>query len=400
MFRLFSVRSWIQIVLIGSLAACRPAPSPTLAPPLPTPSVAFPAATVSVDLPSISSTPTNLDPTPTPSATGLPTLSPLGQISLPGQRLTALAVDRGYAYWVTLAEPRNIVRAPLISADSPQPELVIQSRYTTGSVSAMPIQVRGDWLVFLDQAFNANNPLWRLRAYNLMTHQEKVIDYAGGDLLARIYSFSLDGSLVAWITQTHDFKLACAEKSTLSLVNLVDGNSKQLMQNCAVNDRQWNTVQVSNSRVIASATEIKNSGSQNAVFFWNSPQADPQTLSQAYPADQPSSPVLGKDWYAWQSSPGETRILRMNGEETRLLTSPLDGDLLAGPQFSGSSLIWMPTLDLLLYQPETSAWQVVATPGAGEQITQVAASSGWIAWSRERTNGNQKSIKIEWISLD
>jgi hypothetical protein len=314
-------------------------------------------------------------------------------------QIAALAVAQDAVYWVSAGQPGQIYRAGLSRGSPSAPEALVKSRYQTGTLSAMPIQVGGDWLVFLDQAFNANNPLWRLRALNLATGQERILDQAGGNRLARIYSFSAGDNQAAWIVQDRDPKRSCAEESTLYLADLSTGRISRVVQSCADNDRQWNAVQVSGSRILASVTLLQQ-GNKSQIDLWDTPESSPQALSDAFAADKPSFPALTGDWAAWQSAPGQTRIHPLSGKDSRVLISPIAGGQLVGPLLSQNWVTWLPTPDLVAYNLEKSTWQAIAAPGPGEKITQVATGGGWIAWSRESTSGAELSSQIEWAALD
>jgi hypothetical protein len=275
---------------------------------------------------------------------------------------------------------------------------LVKSRFISGNMAAMPLQVHGDWLVFMDQAFNATNPVWRLRAYNLTTKEDRLLDQAGGNYLANIYSLSADENQVAWIVQDHEPKRSCVEESTLHLADLTTKRSLEIVRSCATSDKQWNSVQVANGQILASVTLI-NEKNKSQVDLWETASAAPRSLSDAYPTDTPSYPALSPDWAAWQSGIGQTRITRLAGGASTVLTSPLDGETLAGPLIAGSWVVWLPTPDLIAYNLEKSTWQVIATPAQGETIGQVASGGGWIAWSRENASGGTTSSQIEWAVL-
>jgi hypothetical protein len=395
---------WSCLILL-SMAACQstpPTPAETSTPERFTPT---PAGTTGMDLNAIHSTPTSLMDlatqgiSSTPEAVSLPGLPAAGKMILPGHEIAALAIDEKTVYWVPAADLRHIYRAPLSAADHSQPEMVVQSRYITGTLAAMPIQAQADELVFLDEAFNANNPVWVLRAYNLVTHQEKVLSQAGGDYLAHIYGFTTDGAQAAWIFQDFIPTRSCREESVLTVANLSTGKAAELDRSCATKDRQWNSAVVSGSRVIASATALTD-GNPSTIYLWNTLDGKPQPISTAFPTDRPSSPALGADWAAWQTGPGEIRSERLSDGKSQILTSPVQSDQLAVPAIQGGWLTWQATPDVLVYRLEPSTWFLAAAPGPGERITQVAIGGGWIAWCRETTAGDSKNSQIEWAKLD
>jgi hypothetical protein len=392
-------------LVVSELTACQsphPERSPTTLPEVMTPS---PAGTTGMDLNFIQPTPTVPDRLSMPSTippsvpATLRQLVPSGSRTLPDQEVAALAIDETSVYWVPAADLRHIYRALLSSPVSSKPETVVQSRYITGTLAAMPIQVHGDHLVFLDEAFNANNPVWQLRAYNLVTHQDKSLIQAGGNYLAHIYSFSADSAQVAWIMQDFLPKRPCPEESILTVTNLNSGKVSELDRSCATKDSQWNTVGLSGKRVIASATALKD-GNPSTIYLWNDLAAKPQALSSASTTDQPSFPTLGPNWCAWQAGLNNTRIDHLADGETLVLTSPLNGSQLAGPAIDRDWLTWLPTPDVLVYQLNTAAWTVAVEPLPGEQITQVAIGGGWIAWSRQTSAGSSKNSQIEWAKLN
>ncbi len=395
------------LILTGTIAlltGCQsPQPSPTAAYTQP-PGQATPAATLGLNTAAIPSTSTHTAPTlipsitPLPSLTPLPTLAPSGSLSLPGVHVAALAINQDAVFWVSKTEPGIIYKKVLSAEAAVSPEQLVKSRFITGNMAAMPLQVHGDWLVFMDQAFNATNPVWRLRAYNLATKEDRLLDQAGGDWLANIYSFSADENQVAWIVQDHEPKRSCIEESTLHLADLATKRSTEIVRSCATSDKQWNSVQVAHGRILASVTLISEKN-KTQVDLWETASATPRSLSAAYPADTPSYPALGSDWAAWQNGVGQTRFTRLAGGTSALLTSPLDGDPLAGPLITQEWITWLPTPDLLAYNLEKSTWQVIAAPAPGETIGQVATGSGWIAWSREITSGSTTSSRIEWAAL-
>jgi hypothetical protein len=391
------------VVTFAAMAGCQ-----TATPTLPTthtqtPGQSTPVATHGLNVAAIPATSTRAAPTtlpsstPLPGPTSLPTLASTGSIALPGVQVSSLAISADAVYWVSKSEPGLIYRRAL-SAQNSTPDPLVKSRFITGNMAAMPIQVHGDWLVFMDQAFNATNPVWRLRAYNLVTKEDRLLDQAGGNRLANIYSFSADENLVAWIVQDHVPNRTCIEESALSLADLTTKRTREIIHSCATSDKQWNAVQVANGRILASVTLI-NEQNRSQVNLWESADTAPRPLSDAYPTDIPSYPALGPDWAVWQSNIGQTRITRLAGGAASVLSSPLDGDQLAGPLISQNWVIWLPTPDLVAYDLENSTWQVVATPAHTETIGQVAIGGGWVAWSIENSSGSAPSTRIEWANL-
>ena len=396
-------RSILLAVTFTTLAGCQTATPPSSIAHTQASEQAVPIATHGMNVAAIPPTATPAVPTPfptftvTPAPTPLPTLASAGSIALPSIQIASLAISADAVYWVSKSEP-GLIYHQTLSALATAPDPLVKSRFITGNMAAMPLQVHGDWLVFMDQAFNATNPVWRLRAYNIVTKEDRLLDQAGGNWLANIYSFSADQNQVVWIVQDHVPNRSCVEESALNLANLSTKRTREIVHSCATSDRQWNAVQVANGRILASVTLI---GEQNRsqVDLWETADTAPKPLSDAFAADTPSYPALGADWSIWQSGIGQTRIYRLANGTSTVLTSPLDGELLAGPLTSQDWVIWLPTPDLVAYNLEKSSWQVIAIPALGETIGQVALGGGWVAWTRESTAGSALSNRIEWASL-
>ena len=327
--------------------------------------------------------------------------TPAGSISLAGTGLSALAVSATRVYWVSKQDPQELFSAPLTNPQAGDSKPVARSRFITGDLGSMPVVVQGDWLVFLDQAFNATNPLWKLRALNLNTGQERLLDSAGGNRLARIYSFSSDGQLAAWIVQDRVPGRSCPEESSIFTADLETGQVSLVNRSYAATETQWIALQAAGAHLVASAFEQK-SGSRNRIFLIALPSHTITPLSDAYPGDEPSYPAASSNWAAWQTGSGATRLVDLLGGPPTLMQGLPDGQPAVAPAMGGGWMAWLPDPSLYIYSLASHQTTLVASPGKDEKIVLPAIGGGVIAWCRTWLDaaGNASRSQIEWLRLE
>ena len=391
----------------GFLAACQGKNQPTLAASNPSTGAAAPQPTRGLNRSTIISTaaqvtrPGPVTP-PGPGATpseAAPT--PAGSIPLAGTGLSALAISPTRVYWVSKQDPQELFSAPLSNPGGGDLKPVARSRFITGDLGSMPVVVQGGWLVFLDQAFNATNPLWKLRALNLNTGQERLLDSAGGNRLARIYSFSSDGQLAAWIVQDRVLGRSCPEESSIFTADLGTGQVSLVNRSCAATETQWIALQVAGIHLVASAFEQK-TGSRNRIFLIALPSHTITPLSDAYPGDEPSYPAASSNWAAWQTGSGATRLVDLQGGPPTLVQGLPDGQPAVAPAMGGVWIAWLPDPSLYIFSIASHQTAFVAAPGGDEKIVLPAIGGGYIAWGRVWLDaaGNTSRSQIEWQRLE
>lgn len=393
------------MVLAAACQPLKPAATPSAVPPT---QASFPIGTTSSDFSDVQDTPT-LPPIPTAiAAVETPTAAPArvarkpsGELPLPGIQVAALAFDDRYFYWVSQAEPRKINRTAVgTAAPGKNPEVIATSKFVTGTLAAMPIQLRGGWLVFLDIAINANNPVWKLRAVNLQSKQERLLDAAGGDRLARIHGFSTDGLRAAWIVQDSNPKRSCVEESAVLYADLASGKAGEIGRSCVGKDRQWNALQVSGDNILASATSA-NLENQAEILLVSLNDSTIISLAGGYPNEMASYPAIAGDLAAWQAGSAGARLYWISSKRSALIPPQNADQTLVGPSLAGQWLTWVPDPVLAAYQVNTRTWVLLAAPVAGEKITATATAPGRIAWAVESTAENgDASSRIEWTDLD
>lgn len=342
-------------------------------------------------------------PFPNPTAVAADTKkennSPLqieGQLRLDHQSISMIAFRDEYVYWLTDQLPDHLYRRK-ISENSVQ--LVLQSKYKSdGYLGILPPFVSGDWIVVLDtQSQNTQN--WSLRALNLLTHQEKIINsnLMNDAILPPYYSGQGDWIVMAW----NNSKSEGCEKSHLETYNLKTDMYRTLDSVCIENKYRWHYGTIYSNTVVAGREWADSNGARSEIIQFEISTGISKTLTIA----DGSEPSISQKFIIWKEGARwkTTDMVNIFDRETNEVAKVLMPTSFPYIRITDEWLFYQPigNYPVKIYNAKTHLFQTVVSPKANEGIWGIDISGNRIVWGRIEnfdTSNNRNSI-IEWTSL-
>ena len=337
------------------------------------------------------------------------TASPVGVLSLPGQRVQQLVMDDTFVYWVGLPEGRFLYRAPLHSAvQSAEIKVVAESRYPQGVLLQLPLTRSGDWLIFFDSATPAISAEWMIRRLNVVTGVESTLVESRGEQLA--YGFALNDEYAAWSILDHNSNRTCQDEAVLILAKLDTGQQTELDRACFSTEHSWSSLAFSGDTLIATLldTTVEDAPwGQVARFDLASGQPVTYTIISDQTDEQQTNfrPQAVGDWITWsrgEENFGEPVLLHLRTMQTATL--PIAAAT-APCQYLQVTERWIAGYDcidhkhLLLYDPVQRLVVRLQTNNV-LYISVVTSAGSRVAVARavEPDTGKLNSV-IEWYNL-
>ena len=321
---------------------------------------------------------------PTPDADPLPTdnayrflLNDLG-----GQS----KLERGSLYFTYHSRPDGIYRISL-SDQAPVPELVVSSAFPDGSLQASNLFIAGDWLVFMDLPFSGGNSVWKLRAHNLKSGEDRTLLDEPGD--AKSWpgpTYSADGDRVAWTHNSWSEGLKCTV-NILGVTDLRTGEVRELDRGCADYAMMWSILALSGDNLIVEQDMADNLGRGNRIWLFDLTDSSRRLISGEGNA---SMPVASGPWVVWKDTQRYDHatlltLYNLDTSASKQISTCTAGRDPSDPSLSGEWIFWV------CVAGDSNAWYayrisdghkfVLMPPGPDLGVGPLRIADGWMLWA-------------------
>jgi hypothetical protein len=320
---------------------------------------------------------------PTPDADTLPTDS-ARQYDL-NDFIGPSKLSGGFFYFTYNSRPDGIYRISL-SGQAPVPELVVSSSFPDGSLDGSDPLFAGDWLVFMDLPFSGGNSVWKLRAHNLKSGEDRILLDEPGD--AQSWpgpTYSAGGDRVAWTHNSWSEGLKCTV-NILGVTDLETGEVRELDRGCADYAMMWSILALTGDNLIVEQDMADNLGRGNRIWLFDLKDSSRRLLSGEGNA---SMPVASGPWVVWkdvQRYDHATALTLYNlesGASEQISTCAAARDP-SDPSLSGDWIFWS------CVASDSNAWYayrisdghkfVLMPPGPDLAVGPLRIADGWMLW--------------------
>jgi len=248
------------------------------------------------------------------------------ELYLENTMLINIDTDGEYIYWSGGEENCCIWRRPLQGErQESKAELVAYTLYKDvepkdiyGPLSVdhgaiAEISIEEDWLVFRDTKYASLYSPFFLRALNLRTGVEKIIESdqrpGAGDPI-----FALDGSRVVFARLTEREDGTCDADSILVVYDLETDERQELDRVCPDDNYMWNFtsgIDISDNFVVAIQMFSDAQGSEKKIVLFNLENGESRIISGENKFS--SGPAISGKWAAWKVYPDDGDVGPGNG---------------------------------------------------------------------------------------